>query len=476
MSKLARTLFIIVAVLLLALTLARAVRSWSNDSHLEHVAGAWVALAFDLDHGAFYRPAYGPLGYGGTRFFPLYFSLHAAALRTSGSWRVTGYFLSASSVVLLLAGLYYLLRQLGVDRWLSAAGLLALLAASSAQDSLLTIREDGMAAMFNLWAVALCVKSPFSNHRVYASALLFALAFATKETSIFGLVAVVAWLVCQNQKSSATRLLLASILGYAVVLVGIYVGSHGRAFEVFRATLSSGIGFRSLLGAPETLIDTLPGYWAESILLVLAAAALLASSRCQLVTLPPLLFLCALGATLVILASQGTGGNHLLDLQVVSIVLFILAMAERAPDFALSACSIAALIAFASFIPVYGEVDSVPRRDQYQEIVETIGPTNQPILSDNPLIPIIAGQQPYVTDAFMLRVIVEKQRSFREPLWRMLDERQFAAVVLQDNPDTDDGRNIYTHFHFGDDFLQHLSNGYQVAGTPGDHYLYLRRR
>jgi hypothetical protein len=166
----------------------------------------------------------------------------------------------------------------------------------------------------------------------------------------------------------------------------------------------------------------------------------------------------------------------LLDLQVASVILFVVVMAERVPEFALTACGVAALVAMVSFLPVYRDVDSVPNRDQYQEIVDTIGPTDRRILADNPLVPIIAGQQPYVTDAFMLRVIGDKQPSFREPLWQMLDGRQFAAVVLQDNPDTDDGRNIYTHFHFGGEFLEHLNQNYRPAGTPGDHYLYVPRR
>jgi hypothetical protein len=261
-----------------------------------------------------------------------------------------------------------------------------------------------------------------------------------------------------------------------LVLAAIYFGSDGRALEVFRATLSSGSSLRSLLGAPGTLSDTLPGYWAESILLALGMAALLAGPSRKLTTLPAVLFILTLGATLIILSSPGAGGNHLFDLQVAAVILFTVVMAERAPDFGIAACSVAALIAFVSFISVYREVDSVPKREQYQEIVQTIGSTNRPILADNPLIPIIAGQQPYVTDAFMLQAMAEKQSLFREPLWRMLDDRQFVAVVLQDNPDTDDGRNIYTHFHFGGEFLQHLNQNYQPAGTPGDHYLYLARR
>lgn len=476
MSKLPRVAFTIIAIFLIALTLARAVRCWSNDSHLEHVAGAWVALAVDLKDGAFYRPAYGPLGYGGTRFFPLYFSLHAGLIKMFASWRVTGYLLSAASIIMLLAGVYFLLRRLGIDRWLAAAGVLAVLAASSAQDALLTIREDGMAAMFNIWGIALCVENNRSPRRLYLSALLFTFAFATKETSVFGMVAVVIWLAVQNGKSAAIRLLTLSVTGYGLVLAGIYFGSHGQSYEVFRATVTSGSSFRSLLDAPGALLDTLPGYWAESVLLPLAGAALIAGPSRRPAVLPSLLFICTLGVTLIILSSEGAAGNHLLDLQVAAVILFITAVAEWSPSFGLSACTVAALIALISFIPVYRDVDSLPRRDQYREIADILGTPDGPILADNPLIPIIAGQRPYVTDAFMLRVMAEKRPAFAEPLWRMLVNRQFVAVVLQDNPDTDEGKNIYTHFHFGGDFLRHLNDNYQPDGTPGDHYLYVPRR
>src|SRR5437868_6401195 len=119
MKKLPRLVLAIAGALLLVLTIARVLASWANDSHLEHVSGVWIALAVDLDHAVFYRPPFGPYGYGGTRFFPLYFSLHAAGIRIFGGWRATGYFLSTLSVLLLLAGIFYLLRRLGADRWLA---------------------------------------------------------------------------------------------------------------------------------------------------------------------------------------------------------------------------------------------------------------------------------------------------------------------------------------------------------------------
>jgi hypothetical protein len=167
MKKLPQVLVVAVGSLLVGLTVLRITQSWPNDSHLDHVSGAWVALAADLRSGVFYRPPFGPVGYGGTRFFPLFFCLHAAGMAVTGSWRFSGYLLSAISIMLLLSGVYYLLCKLAVERWLCLAGCAAVLAGSSVQDAFLTIREDGLAAALNVWGVVLGVEQP-SRRRLYA--------------------------------------------------------------------------------------------------------------------------------------------------------------------------------------------------------------------------------------------------------------------------------------------------------------------
>jgi hypothetical protein len=141
----------VAGVLLLGLTILRAAECWSTDSHLEHVAGVWVAEAIDLTRGVFYRAPYGSYGYGGTRYFPLFFCVHGAAIKLFGTWRAPGYALSAVSVVLFLVAVYYLSRRIGAARWLAVTACLAVLAGTSAQEALLTIREDAMATMLNIW-------------------------------------------------------------------------------------------------------------------------------------------------------------------------------------------------------------------------------------------------------------------------------------------------------------------------------------
>ncbi len=65
--------------------------------------------------------AYGPLGYGGTRYSPLHFLLHAELWRLLGDFRSSGHLLNAFEMALLLGGVYWLLRRLGVDSLLAFA-------------------------------------------------------------------------------------------------------------------------------------------------------------------------------------------------------------------------------------------------------------------------------------------------------------------------------------------------------------------
>jgi hypothetical protein len=466
----------VAGVLLLGLTVLRVVECWMTDSHLEHVAGVWVAEAIDVTRGVFYRAPYGSYGYGGTRYFPLFFCVHAAAIKLFGAWRATGYALSAVSVVLLLIAVYYLSRRIGAARWLAVAACLAVLAGTSTQEALLTIREDAMAAMLNIWGIAICAGEYLSDRRVYYAAALFTLAFAVKETTVFGTAAMFLYLLLNERRRSALRLLAVTAGGYALILAGIHLASQGRAFEVFRLTAAAGVTPHSILGSPSSMLDAMNGYFGEIILLALGTATLLATGARNMRRIPPLLFVCTLIVTLLIFSSDGIEGNHLIDLQVASAILVVdWAFQAGAPEFAIAASAASCLIVWVGLVVNYGSTDKVPVRAQLKDVIHSIGRTDQTILSENPLVPIVAGQQPYLIDPFCFRLVLEKRPSLGEPMWQMLHEHRFAAVVLTQNPNSDDGRDFYAEIVFGLEFLKRLQQDYELAGTPGGQYLYLPR-
>src|SRR5271166_4729159 len=95
--------FLYAAVGLIILIAAlRASVCWANDAWVDHPAGVIIAMAADLRDGVFYRPLLGPEGYGGTRYFPLYFVVHALMMKLGVPVLLGAYLLSATAVVALL--------------------------------------------------------------------------------------------------------------------------------------------------------------------------------------------------------------------------------------------------------------------------------------------------------------------------------------------------------------------------------------
>jgi hypothetical protein len=93
--------FLGAALLVPALVAARAFLNFRSQYYILYVEGAWLALASDFSHGILYRPLFGPLGYGGTRFFPLYFVLTALIAKFHLSLESSALILSSTCVALL---------------------------------------------------------------------------------------------------------------------------------------------------------------------------------------------------------------------------------------------------------------------------------------------------------------------------------------------------------------------------------------
>src|SRR5271165_1712145 len=97
----ARTLLIASVAVIVVIAVVRASYSWATDAWVNHPAGVLIAMAADLKAGVFYRPLFGPAGYGGTRYFPLYFVLHALLMKMGLPVLLSAYLLSAAAMVSL---------------------------------------------------------------------------------------------------------------------------------------------------------------------------------------------------------------------------------------------------------------------------------------------------------------------------------------------------------------------------------------
>ncbi len=173
-----------------AAILAFLAHAWAARSgvYLNYVGGIWLALGYDLAHGTFYRDLIGPLGYGGTRYFPLFFTLIAGLMKAGVPPLAAGWVAAAVSAGLLAAGMGRIARALGAPRhivWLAAAGGLA---PYFVQQTVFEIRADVLAAALNLWGLAAAIEAlqapPSGQPRIGSATVWFTLAAAAKITSL----------------------------------------------------------------------------------------------------------------------------------------------------------------------------------------------------------------------------------------------------------------------------------------------------
>lgn len=465
-------------VLLVLLTILRVSRTWQDDAYLIHTSGTWTALADDLKNGVFYRPLYGELGYGGTRYFPLHFMLHAALLKLGAEPRLAGYGIELVSMLGLLSVVFLLLRSLGADRLSAACGAALVLSIRAAQIGLMSIRGDPLSAALNVGGLAVCTRTSFSGRHLWGASLLFTLAFFAKPTTLFGLAAVFFCFLFTGRSRQAWKLLALTAAGFLVVLGGMQLASGGRVFEIMRACAYGGGRLRDILSGPFRVglvtLDEEPG---SAAFLVLGLAAFAAQPGRRKLEIPPLLLLATALATTFILSSPGTFGNHLLDLHIAALVMFVAALFQNKEktEFGLSALGFAALLALVPLKKDYINWDGFQRRNAWTKELQLIAQDRRPILAENPLLPILAGQRPYVIDPFMFRVLRQRDPSFAEPMWVAIRNRSFSAIVLVVDPHSEFGKTWYTNTHFGEGFIPLVESNYQLVARTEEAFVYFPR-
>jgi hypothetical protein len=477
--RLSSTLLVAASVAIPVILAARLVLNFRHEYFLTHVEGAWLTCAYDFVHGVFYRPLFSGLGYGGTRYFPLYFVLTGLFSRLFGSLAASGLFLSAASVVVLCGAVFAFLRRSGASLLLSVAGVTSLLAVATTQQALLTAKGDSLAAVLNFCGLALCLNSKVGRTSLYAAALLFTLAFATKLTTVFGVAAVVLGWTFARRYKDALQLALASGFGYILVLAVMYFGSSGRVFSIFRACAGGGGSVFYTLQAPIHLLSKAlevdPVFL--FFLLICTAFSLVSAGKAyngQANVLRIYLVLVLL-VTTVIFGSPGIGINHFLDLQV-AVVLTVVLSIVRVPEFGEIGPALLALSLLVALVPtaqdLHGDLHRRSISTDAVEVVARIPADARPILAENPVVLLKSGKTPYLLDPFMFRILAAKQPSLAKDFWEKMNQRGFSAIVLQYDPGNAEGKVWYTETHFGGEFLRDLEANYSPSYTVGQMHVY----
>ena len=470
------TLIVLASIVIPALLVVRLALNFKNQYFLTHVEGAWLACAYDFMHGVFYRPLFGPLGYGGTRYFPLYFVLTGLLSKPLGSLEAAGIALSGLCVVLALIAVWILLRRMNVGTLLSVGAVVGILSVASTQQALLGAKGDSLAAAANLWGIVICVNSKFRRGAIYIAAALFTLAFAAKLTTVFGVAAIfLAWMFARRMRE-ALELAVATAVGYAAVLGAMYAGSGGRVFAIFRACAGGGGSLSYTVQAPIHLLSKAlevdPAFLFFLMPAVVFGLHYFLQNKSDLL---PIYFALVLAVTTMIFGSLGIGINHLFDVQIASVLLLVVAI-SRSATLAEVGTGVLAVALLVSIVPTsqsfHGDLTRPSFRNDADEVLLRLRSDNRPILAENPLVVLKSGKSPYLLDPFMFRILAMKEPKLANALWDKMKHQNFSAIVLQRDPETAEGKQWYTNTHFGGEFLRDLDANYKFGFTAGNIIVY----
>jgi hypothetical protein len=430
------------AALALLQTVSLCAWYWPGSLPDTDTSGVWIALADDAAHGDFYRPLTSGLGTGGTRYMPLFFTLHAALIKAGLSALVAGVTLTLASAAAFVGSVCLLLRRFAVPVFISLPVAVLMISTLTFQMLLLTVRGDFLAAALNLAGVAFALSRRETEIRrgvLLIAAALFAAAILTKITTVFGLAAVTLWFASQREWRHASRLLGATLL-LTIVGLGLALwASEGRMFGVFRAVASGDTSLVFALQSPWRLLVEMSRDPLFCVLLAAGAFGWRAMPRTS--PLPALAGLTLL-VTLVIFASPGTGKNHLLDVGAISAIILAFAFTGSSATRARAALAVGVfgLCVAVQWLPGVPSVRSFFEDHQKPEIaavrsfIVRAGSDALPMFAENPLIPIVAGERPFVADAFNLELLMRRDPVLREAVLGRLREGEFGSVVLDNWP------------------------------------------
>ncbi len=457
------------------LSLAFVIRTgvaWKTYHHIDPTSGVWAAAALDARDGTLYRPIESPLGYGGSRYAPLHIVLQATLMRAALGPVAAGYALDVLAILALVAGIYALLRELESPPLICAAMAAFALSAYCYCTTAGGMKGDLLAVAPSICGLAAVVASQRRRKTslILLAAICFALALSAKLTSIFGIAASLIWLALQKKWKPALILAFLWLILIILAAGATQWASDDRALRIFQLCAAGGGGLRQLVQGPHRLVsDAIHADRFFTLFWLLAAALILLERNWK--SLSTILFILATLGTVAIYGSPGTSANHLVDLQAASVI--VIGTARRFPRCATIAATILALVATVNHLAM---TVRIARENRHGDMIAALHDADRaqnsgPLLAENPILPIIDGQRPYMLDSFMFRTLWRRNPQIAERFWNDISSHYFRAVILA-APPTDPTR-FTDEGNFGPGFMQLLERNYILTSVHGENWVYL---
>jgi hypothetical protein len=454
------------------------------DSYgVDHVSGTWLALAQRMGEGTLYPPLYDGESLGGTRYMPIPIVLHGGLGLLIGDYLVAGKLIAYTMMAALLVVVVLVLRRERCPFPVAALLTATLFVTGTGLIAATWIRHDTLPVILQLLAVALVAHST-SRKTLLAAGTLCALALAAKLSAMWAPIAIGLWLFVRERSRVAP--FAATFIGVAVGLLGaVEVITHGRLTDnVVELALAGSRGFDSF--EREQLRIRLifgDGLGPVRVLVVLALLVVATSVWRRRTTLYEVSLAVSLPVLAVVLTDHGAWSNHLLDLQVLSVVVLgttwaTLGSLARTGVVVLALAT--GILAYADRVQPVEAAQALVDADSSRlpDVARHLDPRMK-LLSEDPYVPILLGQRPVVLDAFMLWSVARKDHEARDDLVRRLDTREFDAIVLFDRPEarstSPDVRWWYDRQDFGPEIVDAIERNYRLSSAVGGDWIYVPR-
>jgi len=159
---------------------------------------------------------------------------------------------------------------------------------------------------------------------------------------------------------------------------------------------------------------------------------------------------------------------------VAAVLAFCIVMEARVAKLLATGVALTGIVA--AFHSAFLFNDVLELGNVHSQVLTELSTVTGPILSQDPLLPAVAGQRPYMLDEFMLRLMNRRNPTVAEGLLTKVERRYFAALILRPEPGTNAGREYLEDRLYTEGFREAVMRNYEPRAWIGPYILLRPRR